>query len=207
MDCPSEEQTIRLKLDGFTVVQALQFDLDNRKLEVYHNGDIAAVAAALGGLDLGAQLQSTIAGTTPPQSAQAALEKSILLTVLLINVGFFALEIVAGLIAQSMGLLGDALDMLADAFVYGLSLLAVGRVYAYKRQVAKLSGWLQLLLAFVGFAEVIRRFVGLSQLPVFEVMIIISSLALIGNVASLAHLNKARSAEAHMHASAICTPN
>lgn len=71
-------------------------------------------------------------------------------------------EILAGLIAGSMGLLGDSLDMLADTFVYGLSLMAVGGALSYKKQLARLSGWGQLLLALLGFAEVIRRFLGLT---------------------------------------------
>jgi len=158
-------------------------------------------------LKLGAKRQSTEDAAQQPHTANNVLEKNILLTVLLINLGFFVLEIIAGLLAQSMGLLGDALDMLADALVYGLSLLAIGRAYAYKQQVARLSGWLQMLLAIVGFSEVIRRFMGYSQMPVFEVMIIISGLALIGNVISLTLINKARSAEAHMQASAIFTSN
>ena len=115
--------------------------------------------------------------------------------------------IVAGILAGSMGLVGDSLDMLADAIVYGLSLLAVGKALSRKKQVAKLSGYFQLLLALIGFAEVIRRFLGFADMPVFEAMIIVSAFALIGNVVSLILINKAKSSEAHMRASAIFTSN
>ena len=207
MDCLSEEQLIRLKLDAYPSIQSLQFDLPNRLLDIHHTGDITDIATALDSLALGASLQSTTGDSAPVQAAQSSLEKRILITVLLINFGFFALEITAGVIAQSMGLIGDSLDMLADAFVYGLSLLAVGKIYAYKQQVARLSGWLQLFLALIGFVEVIRRFIGLSHMPVFELMIIISTLALIGNAISLILINKARSTDAHMQSSAIFTSN
>ena len=36
MDCPSEENMIRLKLSEFTDVRHLDFDIDNRILQVYH---------------------------------------------------------------------------------------------------------------------------------------------------------------------------
>ncbi|MDR1664256.1 MAG: cation transporter, partial [Clostridiales bacterium] len=49
----------------------------------------------------------------------------ILWTVLLINFSVFAVEIAAGLIANSMGLMADSLDELADALVYALSIYAV----------------------------------------------------------------------------------
>ncbi len=39
-----------------------------------------------------------------------------------------------GLISKSMGLVADSLDMLADSFVYGLSLWAVGSTVLRKRK-------------------------------------------------------------------------
>ncbi len=85
--------------------------------------------------------------------------------------------------------------------------MAVGRVHSYKRKIARLSGWSQLFLAFLGFAEVIRRFLCLTEIPVVEVMIIIFVFALIGNTISLIVLNRAGSDEVHMQASAIFTSN
>lgn len=43
--------------------------------------------------------------------------------VLGINAAFFIIEMTAGWIVNSMGLIADSLDMLADASVYGLSFL------------------------------------------------------------------------------------
>jgi len=62
-------------------------------------------------------------------------------------------------------------------------------------------------LATLGFAEVLRRFFTSSETPMFQWMIIISILALLGNLISLWLINKAKSKEAHMQASAIFTSN
>jgi len=64
-----------------------------------------------------------------------------------------------------------------------------------------------LMLAIVGFAEVFRRFAGFGQAPVFQMMIGISILALIGNATCLYLLQKSKSKEAHIQASMIFTSN
>ncbi|MBK7271331.1 MAG: cation transporter [Flavobacteriales bacterium] len=63
-------------------------------------------------------------------------DKHTLLWVFAINAVFFVAESVAGWLAQSMGLVADGLDMLADAFVYGLALVAIGKSRSAKRRVA-----------------------------------------------------------------------
>jgi Co/Zn/Cd efflux system component len=63
------------------------------------------------------------------------------------------------------------------------------------------------VLAVLGFAEVIRRFVGHEETPDFRLMVIISLLALAGNAICLYLLQKSRNQEAHMQASMIFTSN
>lgn len=127
--------------------------------------------------------------------------------VLSINFFFFLLEISTGVIAHSMGLVADSLDMFADSVVYGLALFAVGGTAARKISVAQVAGYLQLLLALIGFAEVFHRFTGAGPLPNFKVMMAVSLLALLGNVLSLHLLDRNKSQEAHMTASRIFTSN
>lgn len=43
MDCPSEENLIKLKLNGLPEIVNLDFDIPNRKLIVYHNGGYQTV--------------------------------------------------------------------------------------------------------------------------------------------------------------------
>jgi len=106
-----------------------------------------------------------------------------------------------------MGLVADSLDMLADALVYGLSLLAVGGTIARKKNIAMVSGYFQMTLAILGFVEVVRRVLGFDVPPDFQTMIIVSVFALIANSFCLYLLQKSKSDEAHMKASMIFTSN
>jgi Co/Zn/Cd efflux system component len=126
---------------------------------------------------------------------------------LAINAALFVAELGAGILAHSMGLVADSLDMLADASVYALSLFAVGHGTRRKRHLAAASGYLQLGLALVGLIEVSRRFLTSEPLPDPRVMIAVAAVALVGNVATLMLLRRARSQEAHFQASWIFTAN
>ena len=112
-----------------------------------------------------------------------------------------------GIFSGSMGLIADSLDMLADSVVYALALIAVGGTIALKNNIARFAGYFQVLLAIVGFVEVIRRFMGIEAMPDFKTMIVVSVLALIANVFCLYLLQKNKSKEAHMQASMIFTSN
>ncbi len=206
MDCPSEENMIRLKLQGLHFMK-LDFDIPNRNLYVYHEGDITSIFNAVNDLKLGASLIGSEESNYTHVSEDHSKEKKLLWTVLLINLSLFILEIIAGFISESMGLVADSLDMLADAMVYGLSLYAVGHLASKKKQIAKMSGYFQMALALFGIIEVIRRFLGIEEVPEFQLMIIISLFALVGNAVSLYLLQKSKSKEVHMQASVIFTSN
>lgn len=53
MDCPSEENLIRMKLDEISSIKNLDFDIPNRKLTVFHEGEIQSIEESLKGLKLG----------------------------------------------------------------------------------------------------------------------------------------------------------
>jgi Co/Zn/Cd efflux system component len=206
MDCPSEENMIRLKLQGLHFMK-LDFDIPNRNLYVYHESDITSIFNAVNDLNLGASLIGSEESNYTHVSEDHSKEKKLLWTVLLINLSLFILEIIAGFISESMGLVADSLDMLADTMVYGLSLYAIGHLASKKKQIAKLSGYFQMALALFGIIEVIRRFLGIEEVPEFQLMIIISLFALVGNAVSLYLLQKSKSKEVHMQASVIFTSN
>ena len=207
MDCPSEEQMIRMKLEPYIEVKQLSFDIPNRKLEVYHTDKVDKIHQAISELKLNDQLEITEEDAELPLAADESQQQTILWWVLGINFGLFVVEMTTGWISRSMGLVADSLDMLADSIVYGLSLFAVGTTLSRKKRVAKISGYFQIGLALLGFSEVIRRFFSESETPLFQWMIIVSLLALVGNLVSLWLINKAKSKEAHMQASAIFTSN
>lgn len=207
MDCGAEEQLARAVLADMPGIVRLDFNLTDRSLTVIHEGKPEPITAALYALDLGAKHEETApAGkiklpTVPDQSR-------VLWAVLVINFLFFLVEMTSGLISRSMGLVADSLDMLADAFVYAISLLAVGRSVARKKRVARTAGFFQILLAGLGFAEVVRRFLVVEEVPDFTAMIIVSLLALGANTTCLVLLRGARGREeAHMRASLIFTSN
>ena len=53
MDCPSEENLIRMKLDGIPNIANLDFDIPNRKLTVFHSGKIDQIEKFIIELKLG----------------------------------------------------------------------------------------------------------------------------------------------------------
>lgn len=207
MDCPSEENLIRMKLDEISSIKHLDFDIPNRKLSVFHEGEIDRIERSVIELNLGAQ-KLTTEQTEQSEFSENSNQRKLLWTVLAINFGFFLIEMTTGIISKSMGLVADSLDMLADSFVYGISLMAVGGTLVKKKRIAKLAGYFQIILAVIGFLEVLRRFFGAEKLPDFSTMIIVSIFALIGNGICLYLLQKSKSKEeAHMKASMIFTSN
>lgn len=213
MDCPCEEQMIRMKLQEQKGIASLSFDLTARRLEVIHSDDVAPIDAALASLDLGSRFVSSVpfVGTLEHCAEEAKADeyrqRSRLWWVLSINFALFLFEVLWGVFAQSMGLVADSLDMLADAFVYGLALLAIGRSISTKKSVTFLSGIVQLVLALWGIYEVIHRFIVPSEVPNFWMMIAVSIVALVGNTASLMILRKEKSRESHLEAARIFTSN
>ena len=207
MDCPSEERLIRMKLEGIPEIEKLEFDIANRKLFVIHADENPEIESRLNNLNLGSKHKETMTCDWQQKTDAKEVQSKMLWTVLLINFGFFVVEIITGILSRSMGLVADSLDMFADAVVYGLSLWAVGTMVSRKRKVAALSGYFQLALAVVGLIEIIRRFVVSETIPDFKTMIIISLLALIANSVCLYLLQKSESNEAHMKASMIFTSN
>ncbi len=208
MDCPSEERMIRMALDGEVGISDLRFDLQARTVTVVHAGDPAPLLAKLQPLGLGVRLSGT--GKADPADvpvpADDATEARTLQVLLAVNAAMFVVELVAGWLAQSSGLIADSLDMLADAMVYGLSLYAVGKAAATKVRAAHVSGVFQGLLAIGVLADVARRLVAGSA-PEAPAMIGISILALAANVSCLVLISRHRHGGAHMKASWIFSTN
>ena len=212
MDCPSEERMIRLALNGFEDIRGLSFDLSDRRLKVVHDGEAEPITAKLATLGLGASLQETAAAD--PESIKALggtaisaeQESGTLRWLLGINAVLFVVEMTAGLIAHSTGLIAESLDNFADAAVYGLALYAVGHSVKMQVRAAHLAGVLQLILAVGVLAEVVRRFVFGSE-PESLVMMGIAFIALIANTTCLLLISKHREGGAHMKASWIFSAN
>ena len=206
LDCPSEENLIRMKLMDVSSIKSLLFDIDSRTLFVYHEGEIKLISKLISELNLDSSLVETKETDDIIQDSERTASKA-LWTVLSINFLFFAIEITFGLISNSMGLVADSLDMLADSIVYGLSLIAIGGTIFLKKRIASIAGYFQIILALVGFFEAMRRFIFSQVIPDHKLMIMISIFALVANVICLYILQKTKNEEAHMKASMIFTSN
>lgn len=133
-------------------------------------------------------------------------DRSVLIVILVINAVMFLVEMTAGVWAGSVGLIADSLDMLVDAFVYGVALVAVGGSVAARRRSARRSGWLQMVLAGMILAEVMRR-MAIGSEPEPAVMAVIGVLALVANMAAVLMLSGRRGHGLNMRASWIFTRN
>jgi Co/Zn/Cd efflux system component len=211
MDCAAEEQLVRTALEDVEGTRRLSFDLVRRTLEVWHEGDPTPISEKLAPLALGAVLTESApapADSAPPIGGPEtdATESRTLGVLLVINAVMFVVEVVAGWLAESTGLLADSLDMLADATVYGIGLYAVGRSVSLKRRAARLTGWLQLVLAVGVLLEVFRRLLFGSE-PEAPLMLGIALLALAANVVCLLLIARNRHYGVHMMAVFICSAN
>jgi Co/Zn/Cd efflux system component len=144
--------------------------------------------------------------TDSPLDAQDAAERRTLIRVLGINIGQFVMAGTVGIVAQSTGLLGAALDNLSDAGVYVVSIYAVGRSVLAKSRAARLSGVLLIVLALALLGEVVRRFVTGSD-PIGSAMILTAVANAASNVLCLRLLRSHREQGVHLKASWIFTTN
>ena len=142
----------------------------------------------------------------PHLDANQAADRRILWLVLLINLGQALAGAGVGVWASSTALIGAALDNLADASVYGVSLYAVGRAATIKVRAARLSGWLLIGLAVVLFVEVLRRFFG-GEEPIGPAMMAVAAVNAALNLVCRRLLRRHRGEDVNFKASAIFTSN
>ena len=138
----------------------------------------------------------------PPQRIHSRL----LVALLAINASMFLIEATIGWLSQSTALLADSLDMMADAAVFAIALVAVGRSARFKAQAAFGTGVFQLVLGLAVVVDVLRRFLYGGE-PKSSFMVGIGLLALCANLLCMALLQKHRSGEVHIRASWIFTKN
>lgn len=232
MDCAAEERLVRMALAPLAAVHTLEVDLGARRLRVVHVADATVVLERLTTLGMGARLEQSLplrpddggahatggsgAAMSRPETGGAGVDTAVtegdrreaatLRLLLGINAVMFLVEVAAGWLAESTGLLADSLDMLADAAVYGVALLAVGRGASRQLQAAHASGWLQLALALGALAEVGRRAL-FGSAPESGLMMGIALLALVANITCLWLVSRQRDRGAHMKASWIFSAN
>lgn len=132
--------------------------------------------------------------------------RSILWIMLFINLGMFGLEFIYGFVANSTALLADSADMFADAFIYGVSLLAVGQDTSKKARVALVKGIIMISLAVVAFGEAFSK-VFSTIVPSPATMTWVGMLALVANFTCAILLLKHKDDDINMKSTWICSRN
>jgi cation diffusion facilitator family transporter len=138
--------------------------------------------------------------------AVAARRGGALRAVFAINAGMFLAEFGAGLLIGSTALLGDSLDMLADALVYGFSLYALGRSASWRNGAALLKG---LLMAGFGLFVLTHALLQLAHeaVPMSGPMAAVAVLALGANAICFFLLYRFRADDLNMRSTWLCSRN
>ena len=125
--------------------------------------------------------------------------RRVLLWVLALNALLSVALAVAGLAADSSGLIANALDNASDSAVYLISYLALGRSPRWKAAAANVSGVMLLVFAAGVLADAVRRFVEGAE-PVGATMIGMAIVAAVVNLTCLRLLQRLRSRDVNMRA-------
>ncbi len=126
--------------------------------------------------------------------------------VLGINLAMFVGEFSAGLWSGSSALLGDSVDMLLDAIVYGVSLAALAGSVRSRAHAGLLNGVLQLGLGLAVLGTVFHHvMVGVE--PVGLAMLVVAAVALAANLVCVGLLMRYRHQDINMRSVWLCTRN
>jgi Co/Zn/Cd efflux system component len=141
-----------------------------------------------------------------PDPQAEARQRRVLLTALVINAAMFVVEIGAGIAAGSVSLQADALDFLADAGNYAVSLAAVGMALWRRATAALLKGvTMGAFGLWVAGATNWHALVGTVPEPVTMGAVGVAALA--ANGAVLAMLWAFRTGDANMRSVWVCSRN
>ena len=126
--------------------------------------------------------------------------------VLAINAIKFGVELSAGLLAGSVALQADSLDMLGDVLVYGFSLAVVGRSILWQSRAAMLKGSVMLLFGLAVLGQVVLKVLaGVPPSP--GIVSATGALALAANGACAALLFRHRADDINMRSTWVCSRN
>jgi cation diffusion facilitator family transporter len=126
--------------------------------------------------------------------------------VLALNAIMFVVELGAGLMAGSVSLLADSLDMLGDAMVYGFSLWVIGREQIWKARAAAAKAAVMAAFGLFVLAEIVYK-LAVPRMPAYETMGAAGLLALAVNAVCFALLWRHRAEDINMRSVWLCSRN
>jgi Co/Zn/Cd efflux system component len=132
--------------------------------------------------------------------------RRILWIALAINLAMFAVEIGAGIAAQSASLLADSLDFLGDAANYGISLFVLGMVLKWRARAALLKAASMAAFGIWVAGTTIHHAVA-GTVPEAQVMGLVGALAFAANLGVAGLLYRWREGDSNMRSVWICTRN
>ncbi len=132
--------------------------------------------------------------------------RRVLWAALAINTTLFLAEIAAGLAAGSASLQADALDFLADAANYGISLFVVGMTPRYRAAAALAKGGTMGLFGLWVLGMTFWH-AWFGTLPEAAVMGVVGVIALIANGVCFTLLWATRNGDSNMRAVLVCSRN
>ena len=138
--------------------------------------------------------------------ALGARQSRVLWAVLGINAGMFAVELFVGLLAGSLALLADSLDMLGDALVYGFSLYVVGRSTRWRASAALLKGMVMAVFGLIVLAQAGYHILS-PEIPDFRLIGATGAVALAANLTCLLLLTRHRNDDLNMKSTWLCSRN
>lgn len=135
----------------------------------------------------------------PDLSQATSAYRRTLWIVVLLNLGYGAVEIFAGFFADSQALKADALDFVGDGAISLLGLLAIGWGLAARAKAALLQGVFLALLGIGVLGATLYRFIVLGE-PAAEMMGVFGAIALVVNVLAAVLLLPHRAGDANVRA-------
>lgn len=138
--------------------------------------------------------------------AASPVYRRILWVALAVNLAMFAVEIGAGLAAQSVSLLADSLDFLGDAANYGLALFVLGMALQWRARAALIKAASMGLFGLWIAGSTIQHALA-GTVPEAPVMGAVGALALVANLGVAVLLYRWRDGDSNMRSVWICTRN
>ena len=132
--------------------------------------------------------------------------RRILWLALVVNLAMFAVEIGAGLAAQSASLLADSLDFLGDAANYAVALFVLGMALQWRARAALLKAASMGVFGLWVAGTTIQHALA-GTVPEAPVMGVVGALALAANLGVAVLLYRWRDGDSNMRSVWICTRN
>lgn len=132
--------------------------------------------------------------------------RRILWIALIINALMFAIEIAAGLSANSVSLLADSLDFFGDAANYGISLWVLGMSVQWRAKASLLKATSMAVFGVWVLASAVWNLIQ-GVVPDAKTMSLIGVLALLANITVAVLLYAYRNGDSNMRSVWLCTRN